>query len=48
MSGAFSAKNARTDARLIATGFFGMRRDAGAIRIANCDQVVNAQIASRR
>jgi hypothetical protein len=31
-----------------ATGFFGMRRDAGATRMANSDQVVNEQVASRQ
>jgi hypothetical protein len=34
--------------RNLATGFFGMRRDAGATRMANSDQVVNEQVASRR
>jgi hypothetical protein len=32
----------------LATGFFGMRRDAGATRMANSDQVVNEQVASRQ
>lgn len=34
--------------RNLATGFFGMRRDAGETRIANSDQVVNEQVTSRR
>jgi hypothetical protein len=43
------ASSERDEQSLVGTlrQFFGMRGDAGATRIANSDQVVNKQVASR-